>query len=170
MKTFTLLAALFAVTAFTRVPGVAPAADAIYSYTLSGSRISGGVVDDVKINNIARVTGSNEAKKVQFFLSDGLDEDAGTYAHSLRFAVPNKAGSYVLNADHENGHVELFIAAKGADNYTTYSNDIFTVTISAISATRVSGTFSGKLKALSGTGEMTITDGKFDIPVFSNAR
>ncbi|HEY4337530.1 MAG TPA: hypothetical protein VGM89_16575 [Puia sp.] len=170
MKYLTLLTALFAITSFTRVGRPAPAADAVYSYNLQGTKVSGGEVDAVKINNIARVSGSAEVKKVQFFLSDGLDENAGTYAHSLRFAVPNKAGSYVLNAEHDDGHVELFVAAKGADNYTVYSNDVFNVTISSISATRVSGAFSGKLKPISGSGEMSITDGKFDIPVFSLTR
>jgi len=167
MKYLSLLAALVAITAFTRIGRSAPVADAVYSYTLQGTKVSGGVVDAVKINNIARVGGGAGAKKVQWFLSDGLDEEAGTYAHSLRFALPDKAGSYPLDAEHDNGHVELFIAAKGSDNYTVYSNDAFTVTISAISATRVSGTFSGKLKAVTGSGEMTITDGKFDIPVFA---
>jgi hypothetical protein len=170
MKYLTLLTILFAITAFTRVGDPAPAADAVFSYNLQGTKISGGEVDAVKINNIARVSGSAEVKKVQFFLSDGLDEDAGTYAHSLRFAVPNKAGTYALNTEHDNGHVELFVAAKGSDNYTVYINDVFDVTISSISTTRVSGTFSGKLKAVSGAGEMTITDGKFDIPVFSLVR
>ncbi len=50
-----------------------------------------------------------------------------------------------------------------------YANEEFSVTVANISATRVSGTFSGKLKILESTGkgkdEFTVTNGKFDIPI-----
>jgi len=51
-----------------------------------------------------------------------------------------------------------------------YANEGFSVTVTNISATRVSGTFSGKLKLFEGAGkaEVTITNGKFDIPIQAN--
>ena len=51
-----------------------------------------------------------------------------------------------------------------------YANEGFSVTVTNISATRVSGTFSGKLKLFEGAGkaEDTITNGKFDIPIQAN--
>jgi hypothetical protein len=56
---------------------------------------------------------------------------------------------------------------KGSEgNYVVYGNEAFTVTVSDISSTRVSGSFSGKVKSASAPAdELTVADGKFDVPL-----
>jgi hypothetical protein len=104
---------------------------------------------------------------MQFFLNDVYDDNSSTFAHSLRFAIPPKTGATQLTpGGDDGGHVELFIS-KGSDGaYTIYGNEAFTVAVNSITPTRVSGTFSGNVKSTATPAEeLTITDGKFDIPL-----
>jgi hypothetical protein len=145
--------------------------DAVFSYTLQGKKISGGPVDVILVSNIAYIQKSGQTTNLQFFLNDGLEKNSSNFAHSLRFTVPAKTGTIQLTADQDNGHVELFVSTGSESNYTIYGNESFTVTVSDISPTRVSGTFSGKMKPASTPGdELTIADGKFDIPVGKAAK
>ena len=90
----------------------------------------------------------------------------------MRFAIPGKTGTATLAAEEDNFNVQLFLASGEDGKYVMYANEGFSITITNISATHVSGTFSGKLKLFEGKGagkdELTITDGKFDIPVRPN--
>lgn len=140
--------------------------DAVFSYTLAGTKISGGPTDVIQATNIAFIQKAGQTKNMQFFLNDVYDNNSSTFAHSLRFALPPTKGTFQLTVGQDNGHVELFVS-KGSDgNYVVYGNEAFTVTISDISSTRVSGTFSGKVKSVSAPAdELTIADGKFDIPM-----
>lgn len=144
-------------------------ADAVFSYNLDGTKISGGEVDATQTNNIVMVTKNDNSKKFSFFLGDAYQENRETFAHSLRFTIPGKTGTVVLKADDDNGTVELFLGNNQDDKYIMYANEDFSVTVTNISATRVSGTFSGHLKLLESTGAgkagLSITNGKFDIPV-----
>ncbi len=87
----------------------------------------------------------------------------------MRFAIPDKTGTVTLTPDEENWNVQLFLGNDKDDKYVVYANEAFNVTVTNISSTRVSGTFSGKVKLVESTGagkaELTVTDGKFDIPV-----
>ena len=141
-------------------------ADAVFSYTLKGKTISGGSVDVIQTSNVAHIEKSAKGTTVQFFLNDAYDDNASAFPHSLRFALPSKTGTTQLTTDGDIGHVELFIS-KGSDGaYVIYGNESFTVTVSDISSTRISGTFSGKVKSISAPiEELTIADGKFDIPL-----
>ncbi len=145
--------------------------DAVFSYNLDGTKISGGDVDALMMNNVASVTQSDNGNKLSFFLNDAYKDNTETFSHSLRFAIPDKTGTVALTADEDNFNVELFLASGEDGKYVMYANEGFSVTVTNISATLVSGTFSGKLKLLKSTGagkdEFTITDGKFDIPVRS---
>ncbi|MEP6682172.1 MAG: hypothetical protein ABJA35_02890, partial [Parafilimonas sp.] len=108
-------------------------------------------------------------EKFSFFLGDAYQENTETFAHSLRFTIPGKTGMVILKPDDDNGSVELFLGNDKDDKYVLYGNEGFSITVTNISATRVSGTFSGQLKLVDGTGagksELTVTDGKFDIPI-----
>jgi hypothetical protein len=143
--------------------------DAVFSYNLDGARISGGEVDATQTNNIVMITKNDNGEKFSFFLGDAYQENSETFAHSLRFTVPGKTGTVTLKADDDSGSVELFLGNKQDDKYVIYANDAFNVTVTNISGSRVSGTFSGKMKLVESTGkgkdEFTVTDGKFDIPV-----
>ncbi len=139
---------------------------AVFSYTLQGKKISGGPSDVIQVSNIAYIQSSGTTTNMQFFLNDVYDDNTSTYAHSLRFTIPAKTGATQLAPGQDNGHVELFVS-KGTDGaYDVYGNEAFTVTVMDITSTRVSGTFSGKLKLASGPADdLAIADGKFDIPL-----
>ena len=164
MRSLIFLATILFATAF--VERTKPSAAATFSYNLNGTKVSGGEVDATQTNNTAWVSQGNKEKKLQFFLSDGYSENAGTFTHSLRFAIPAKTGSVAMRSDDDNWSVQLFVGAGNDGQYTMYGNDVFTITITSISSTRVAGTFSGKVKPLTGTNAaLNITDGKFDIPL-----
>ncbi len=142
--------------------------DARFSYSLDGAEISGGPTEDIaaSFNNQAQVTQNDYGKSVAFFLNDASNDDAVTYPHSIRFVVKAAMGTQQVSADEDHWSVQLFISSGGS--YTIYGGEAFTVTITSISASRVSGTFSGKFKLATpgaGKGELTVTDGKFDIPL-----
>lgn len=141
---------------------------AVFSYSLSGKAISGGEVDATQTNNVGWLTESDKVKKIQFFLGDNYQEKSELYAHSLRFAIPGNTGTVTMGADDDKWNVQLFVGSAN-EKYDIYGNETFTVTVNNISASRVSGTFSGKMKKVTGEGsgkdEFDITDGKFDIPV-----
>jgi len=144
------------------------AGDAVFSYNLSGKTISGGAVDVGQINNAGWLTDNEKGKKVQFFLGDDYQQKAEVYAHSLRFAIPGKTGTVTMADGDDNWSVQLFVGTADG-KYNIYGNETFTVTVNGISPTRVSGTFSGKVKLAtekgSGADELVIADGKFDIPM-----
>jgi hypothetical protein len=145
--------------------------DAVFSYTLQGKKISGGPSDAILVSNIAYIQKSGPTTNMQFFLNDVYDDNTSTVAHSLRFTIPAKTGTTQLAPGQDNGNVELFVP-KGTDGaYFVYGNEAFTVTVIDISSTRVSGTFSGKVKLVPASGEdLSIADGKFDIPLGKTAK
>lgn len=144
--------------------------DAVFSYNLDGTKISGGDADAITVSNVAYVTQSDNGNKLSFFLNDAYKDNTETVSHSLRFAIPGKTGTTALTANEDNFNVQLFLASGEEGKYVMYANEGFSITVTNISATHVSGTFSGKLKLFQGAGkdEVTITDGKFDIPVRPN--
>ncbi len=143
--------------------------DAVFSYNLDGTKVSGGEVDATQTNNIAFITQSGNGNKLTFFLGDAYQENTETFSHSLRFAIPDKTGAVTLTPNEDNWNIQLFLGNDKNDKYVLYANETFNITLTNISSTRVSGTFSGKVKLAEGQGsgkaELTITDGKFDIPV-----
>ena len=145
--------------------------DAVFSYTLQGKKISGGPTDVIQVSNIAYIQKSGTTTNMQFFLNDVYDDNSSTFAHSLRFSIPAKTGTTQLAPGQDNGHLELFVS-KGTDGaYIVYGNEAFTVTVIDISSTRVSGTFSGKVKLSSAPADdLSIADGKFDIPLGKMAK
>jgi len=145
--------------------------DAVFSYTLQGKKISGGPTDVIQVSNIAYIQKSGPTTNMQFFLNDVYDDNTSTFTHSLRFTIPAKTGTTQLAPGQDNGHVELFVS-KGTDGgYVVYGNEAFTVTVIDITSTRVSGTFSGKVKSASAPADdLAIADGKFDIPLGKTAK
>lgn len=143
--------------------------DAHFSYNLDGTKISGGSSEDMpaSFNNQAHVSQNDYGKSVAFFLNDAsADNDGVMYPHSIRFVVKATTGMQQVTADEDHWSVQLFISS--GDSYIVYSGEAFTISVTNISASRVSGTFSGKFKiATPGAGkeELTVTDGKFDIPI-----
>jgi hypothetical protein len=95
--------------------------------------------------------------------------DPDNPVQKLNFEVPGQASSTTVT-------ITPKYAYGGYTNkdWVSYNDDGLTVTISSISATRVSGTFSGKYKAPANTPnakpEIEVTDGKFDIPFSTSAQ
>ncbi|MEO7049448.1 MAG: hypothetical protein ABI091_29355 [Ferruginibacter sp.] len=141
--------------------------DAVFSYNLDGQKVSGGEAD--LTNNVFFMSKNSKQDKLSFFLGDAYQEGRETFAHSLRFTIPAKTGNTALTPDEDGYSVQLFLGNSTDDKYVVYANEDFSITLNNISASRVSGTFSGKLKILETTGtgksELTVTDGSFDIPV-----
>lgn len=148
--------------------------DAVFSYNLDGTKISGGEADAVLMNNVAALSKSDgNPDKLSFFLNDAYKDNTETYPHSLRFSIPGKTGTVALTAGKDNWNVQLFLGNDQDAKYVLYGNEDFSINVTNISSNRVSGTFSGTLKIVDGTGagksELTITDGKFDIPLKPDA-
>ncbi len=148
--------------------------DAVFSYNLDGAKISGGEADALLMSNVAAVTKSDgKPDMLSFFLNDAYEDNTETVSHSLRFEIPDKTGNVALTSGGDNGHLELFLGTGEEGKYVVYGNEDFNITITNISTSHVSGTFSGKVKLAQGQGqgkdEPTITDGKFDIPVKPDA-
>ena len=140
--------------------------DASFSANLDGVNISGGKIDDMQLQNTAFIypTADNSGKRLLFFL---YSDKKGNDAYSFRFSVPDKTGSFTKNIrDGQPFDITLDFLGGDLSRYTAKS---VTVNITSVTASRITGTFSGKL-ALSidtpnGTKkEVTVTDGKFDIP------
>ena len=148
--------------------------DDVFFYNLDGTKISGGEADALMVSNVAAVTKSNgNPDMLSIFLNDAYKDNTETVSLSLRFETPDKTGNVAHTAARDNGHVELFLATGEEGKYIVYGNEAFTVKVTNVSATRVSGTFSRQVKLAESTGtgksELTITDGKFDIPVKQDA-
>ncbi len=140
--------------------------DASFSANLDGVKISGGKIDDMQLQNTAFIypTADNNGKKLLFYL---YSDKTGNDSYSFMFAIPDKTGSFTKNL-HDEQPFDITLDFLGGD-LSRYLAEAVTVNITSVTATRITGTFSGKL-ALSpdtpnGTKkEVTITDGKFDIP------
>ena len=152
-----------------------------FSVLINGTKVSGGATDEMQVTNRAFIypAGSipqSKAESVYFnLMPDKLDENY----YSLRFIYPDKTGTYNKTKNSNDCDCSLLINYFSG-NYTgilaTYIQDSITTTISAISASRVTGTFSGKFISSLGDGfgknqapVIMVTDGKFDIP-FSKAK
>jgi hypothetical protein len=133
--------------------------DASFSATIDG-RVYASTCTDQNTNAAFRLKGTE--KHIFFKLADKDDP-----SERLNFEVPAQQGSTTVDpAIGYNGYIKGFV---------TYLDDAVTINITSISATRVSGTFSGRYKAQKGSPAnapsiIQITDGKFDIPFSTSAQ
>lgn len=83
---------------------------------------------------------------------------------TINLSFPNVVGVKTVDLskfDEQNEYYHLVLAI----NDTSYMYQVYTVTISQISDSRVKGTFSGVAKAYNSPKTIKITEGKFDIPM-----
>lgn len=152
---------------------VSSSGNASWSAVIDGQPVSGGSIDNGfqqpngYQSNVAYADEVDNGKELLFYLTDPKSTSSPNM-HSLRFSVPDKAGNSSFGAE-ENGwdiEVDIFV---NKDHTARYNSDSFTINITNLSDTRVSGTFSGKF-SLNGNindtdkKEIEISDGKFDIP------
>jgi hypothetical protein len=134
--------------------------NASFSCKLDGVAFSSNKSTD-NLNAAFRLKGGE--KHIFFMLCDPDNP-----VQKLNFEVPGQTGSTTLTITPKYAY-----GGYTDPNWISYNDDGLTVTISSISDTRVSGTFSGQYKAPSGSTnskqEVQVTDGKFDIPFSQSA-
>jgi len=109
-------------------------------------------------------TSDNSGKRLLFFL---YSDKKGDRAYSFRFSVPDTTGPFTKK-DRDDQPFDITINFMGGDN-SRYGAEDVTVNIISITDKKITGTFSGKfllgVDTPNGTKkEVTVTDGKFDIP------
>ncbi len=152
--------------------GTTSPGNASFSATIDGTTISGKEIDEMQTQNTAFIypPQNNKPQTVLFLL---YSTKKGDDYYSFRFSLPDKEGVYhatkgTYNESHSS--VRLDFNLKSADNYARYNEDSVTVSIDKLTSTRISGTFSGRLRLSDDTrskpykSQVTVTDGKFDIP------
>lgn len=142
-----------------------PLGKATFSATVDGVAVSGGAIDGLQQANAAHIVPDDNggAPKLRFWLFDTKKANETKVMHSFRIEVPNKTG--VNQNSPMKAHM---ILSNGHSAHYESKNAV--VTITSISSTRVTGTFSGKFSVPHDTPyvsktEIMITDGKFDIPM-----
>jgi len=147
--------------------------DATWSATIDGANVTGRGVDEIQQQNAAfvlpRAEGGN--KHLVFSLystTSGEDTKANS---ELTVRTPPHTGTFVHAGSYESCSCDLILGKNAAEGrYARYLADTVTITVTAMSATRVSGTFSGNFKLSSDTPNApqkraVVTNGKFDIPM-----
>jgi hypothetical protein len=181
---FILVAAGLVFTACGGPKGNTPATDpstvaasslqASFSATLDGTPITGNGVDEMQQQNAAYIIPgpSGVGKSLLFYLwatKDGTDTKAN---YSMRFYLPAQTGDHSAKRydDHSCNCGITLNTDIATDSVTRYGGNAFTITITSMTATRVTGTFSGTFNLSPDTPNSprttaTVTDGKFDIPM-----
>jgi hypothetical protein len=140
--------------------GGASAAGASFSCKLDGIAFSSNKNTD-NLNAAFHLKGGE--KHIFFMLCDPDNP-----VQKLNFEIPGQTGSTTLTITPKYAY-----GGYTDPNWISYNDDGLTVTISSITDTRVSGTFSGQYAAPSGSTnvkqEIQVTDGKFDIPFSQSA-
>jgi hypothetical protein len=138
---------------------------ASFSAVVDGLTVSGGAIDGLQQANAAHIVpdANGGEPTLRFWLFDTKTPDEKDVAHSFRIEVPDKMGANP--ASHMYAHILLSNGTR-AQYYSKEAE----VTITSISSSRVTGTFSGKFSVPHDTPnvpktEIVITDGKVDIPL-----
>jgi hypothetical protein len=144
--------------------GSAALGAATFSAQVDGQPVSGGAIDPMQQQNAAYTLpgASGAAPLLLFYLYDSKIPNDPNFTHSFRFQL-TKAGGPASDA-----HLTLNVILDPTHS-ARYDSSSPTITITSLTATRVAGTFSGKLSASpdspNAKPEVTVTDGKFDIPM-----
>ncbi|HVM86932.1 MAG TPA: hypothetical protein VMT76_02005 [Puia sp.] len=143
-----------------------------FSCTIDGVHVSGGETGELQLSNTAfHYTGNNGTSK--FLLFDLLSEKKGDDFYTMRFYIPEKVGPVLINEKTEDDcgcYIRLDFNLRSADNFAIYNIKEVNVKIDKITASGVSGTFSGTFKLSDDSrnkpykSEISVSDGKFDIP------
>ncbi|MDQ2767371.1 MAG: hypothetical protein M3Y30_09470 [Gemmatimonadota bacterium] len=155
-------------------PAASSLGDARFSATIDGTPVAGSGVDEMQQRNAAYVLplAKTTPQHLVFFLystKNAADESAN---YSLRISLPPKPGTYTKQGSTEHScDCDVTLNENIAvGNLARYWADSVTVTVSAMTPTRVSGTFSGSFVLSSDTPRAPnkrarIVDGQFDIPM-----
>ncbi len=147
-----------------------------FSAIINGVKLSGGATDEMQIPNEAFIytAGSLPQFKTETVFFTLVPDNTDENYYSLKFIFPDKPGTYNKTRNSKDCNCALVINLFSGNHtgvLATYLEDSITTKIDAISASKVSGTFSGKftVSLSDGLGKnqkplLMVTDGKFDIP------
>ena len=149
------------------------AGNASWVCVIDGQPVSGGQISSYQgpegyQSNEAHIVDVDQGKELLIYLSDPQNTSFQG-VHTLRLAVPDKAGISSFGPDENGWGIEVDIIINN-EHTARYQSDSFTINVTSLSAARVSGTFSGKF-TLNGNindtdkKEIEVTGGKFDIPM-----
>lgn len=137
--------------------------DASFSCMLNGKKFSVSGTDQ-NANAAFHLAGTNKGQ-IFFRFSDLNNPE-----EKLNFQVPGKEGATTFNVTPTYSYIGYITK----DNINYLDNPL-TVTITSLTATRISGTFSGTYTLSKGSADsnakqtIEVTDGKFDIPFSTSA-
>lgn len=136
---------------------------ATFSALIDGERVSGGAIDDMQQQNAAYTIPSGDGGNLLFYLFDAKVPNDPHFSHSFRLYLPKKLGT----ASKADLTLNIILDPSHEARYSTSTPDF---TITSLTDTRVSGTFSGRMKVSPDTPnvsktEVSVTEGKFDIPM-----
>jgi hypothetical protein len=152
--------------------GAAASGKGSWSATIDGQTVSGNGTDEMQLKNTAFIYPAQD-KNDKYLLFDLLTDKKGDDFYGFRFYTPDKEGEFTVEDAKKNGYrcsVRLDFNLRSVDNFAIYTGDSVTVTLSAITSSGISGTFTGafKLSDLSRSkpykNQISVTDGKFNIP------
>jgi hypothetical protein len=148
--------------------------NATWSATIDGQAVTGTGIDGLQQRNAAyQIPGSANEKTLLFYLFDTKDgADNAKFTHSMRFYLPYKEGAEHIDRsspDHGRYGITVNLVPDDTHAYRYFEAGI-DVTFTAITASHVTGTFSGKFTVSPDSpnapkSEIIVTDGKFDIPM-----
>ncbi len=151
--------------------GVTASGNASWSATIDGQAVTGNGTDELQLKNSAFIYPAGD-KTDKYILFDLVSDKKGDDFSGFRFYTPDKEGQFTVEDAKKIGYrcsVRLDFNLKSVDNFAIYFGDSVAVTISSITSTEISGTFSGefKLSDLSRSkpykNQIRVTNGKFDI-------
>jgi hypothetical protein len=152
--------------------GTSTAGKGSFSATIDGQAYSGAGTDELQLKNSAFIypaQGTND----KYILFDLLSDKKGEDFCGFRFYTPDKEGQWAVENAKKSGYrcsIRLDFNFRSTDNFAIYYGDSVNVTITSISSSEISVTFTGnfKLSDLSRSkpykDQVKVTDGKFDIP------
>lgn len=146
------------------------AGNASFSCVIDGKAISGNGVDALQLRNTAFVyPDAKNGDRLLFNLYSTKDGNDTKADYAVQIRCPDKVGVYMKSGKNDHNNKCYIIVDFQTGDLSRYLEDSITVSIGSITSSRISGTFSGKLRLSNDTPrgikkEIDIRDGKFDIP------
>jgi hypothetical protein len=144
---------------------------------IDGTAVKGNEMDVLQLSNTAFHYMDNEKKGKFLLFNLTSDKKEGDY-YSMRFYMPEKTGSLKLTdqtADDCGCYVRLDFNLGRSDNFAIYKVKEVHVILDKITATGISGTFSGIFQLSDDSQrkaykrEIEVSQGKFEIPFSTGA-
>lgn len=155
----------------------APAGNAGFSCSINGKAITGQGIDEMQLQNTAFYYPDKDHEEyVLFKLYSTKDGNDTKPDYSFRIKCPAKVGTYVREGNKEFDAATMpgvtldFLTGDHSKYWIgNGTKDIATVTITSITKTGITGTFSASMSLSNDTPNgavktISVTDGKFNIP------